>query len=480
MVIHDRLTHQPVIKMFETSWDKTQGYPWKRVTVPHWLAVTGSDVYNTAALFPSYERIEYETGSDGRFRDCLHNEFRSEFWSSQMPYAYLEGSGGNSHLSLCTQDDVNAAMNELEAPEIDMEAYADEALAHMLPRINQGSSLVNYILELKDLKHSNPIPSIKRIFTRKMTHKNLITKSDRKAFAKEVAGRLAGAHLNASFGIVPLLRDSVQMMDDLLDLKFRVEQIKQRANRNLVRHYKRVIPLGPGEFASREPKWSVQDRFFNFRQVNYDRAGGGVRDPIRVTRRGAWIKRPTYHATLRYSYTVPKLGQAEERIKTQMDVLGLNLNPAIIWNAIPFTFLLDWMVNVSELLNSIRRDNWPIETHVHEFCHSYTWHSEHRVSVRGQSFRQADLAPALFESVPGPSEVILWTGQQRHYTRKRHHPNLASIKARAPRLRQIALAGSLIVSKKIRPQYLRAPRYAWTPKAQRAVKVDEWTYSDKY
>jgi hypothetical protein len=42
---------------------------------------------------------------------------------------------------------------------------------------------------------------------------------------------------------------------------------------------------------------------------------------------------------------------------TLLDGLGLSLNPQIIWNAIPFTFLIDWVFGVSRWLGQFNVGN---------------------------------------------------------------------------------------------------------------------------
>jgi hypothetical protein len=53
-----------------------------------------------------------------------------------------------------------------------------------------------------------------------------------------------------------------------------------------------------------------------------------------------------------------------------LDLLGLNLDPAIIWNAIPYSFVVDWFVNVGDYLHSLRIDAYKVELLMSDYCHS--------------------------------------------------------------------------------------------------------------
>jgi hypothetical protein len=60
--------------------------------------------------------------------------------------------------------------------------------------------------------------------------------------------------------------------------------------------------------------------------------------------------------TLAYQYSVPKLPGVIARISQFLDALGVNLDGSIPWDAIPFSFVLDWFLNVGEWLHANRID----------------------------------------------------------------------------------------------------------------------------
>ncbi len=53
---------------------------------------------------------------------------------------------------------------------------------------------------------------------------------------------------------------------------------------------------------------------------------------------------------------IPELETMEGILRVYLDVLGFELNPRIIWDAIPFTFVLDWFFDVGGWLNRFKAD----------------------------------------------------------------------------------------------------------------------------
>jgi hypothetical protein len=356
---------------------------------------------------------------------------------------------------------IAAALALIPEPDIDWNTMAEQAVAFMMPRLNEGTSLVNFVLELKDLKRMNPIGSLKRIKSRNLTMRQLNDNPRlRKKFLKELGTRITGGHLNAEFGVKPLVGDLAQMWDELISLQGKLERLRRFTGLLQTRRYRRYLLDADGNRTSTnwvEPltftlvNWSTNVR-------NDTMRSSGVREPNYTTPKAQWIQRPIYHATMRYYYTLPLMSRAEEQVKARLDNLGLRVDPSIIWNAIPFSFLVDWVVDVSAFLRSFSRDNWPISTTISEFCHSLTWSARYDSDlwVHDQFSSTADdptrgKHDPFFKTVVSGSKgrFPVWTGYRSYYDRR--VPNeLAldthSIAARSLDLRKAALAASLLYS----------------------------------
>jgi hypothetical protein len=77
-----------------------------------------------------------------------------------------------------------------------------------------------------------------------------------------------------------------------------------------------------------------------------------------------------FHATMEYSYKVSNLSPLIDEGAALLDVLGINLNPAIIWNAVPWSFVIDWLIGIGRWLDNFKVRNLEPVTHIHQYCYS--------------------------------------------------------------------------------------------------------------
>jgi hypothetical protein len=436
--------HFGPVLLKEYQWDQSNPLHYKRGSTQtyrppfHWTVPT---------LAPSFREVMTDDiGTDGRFRPCLHQYDGNSFNDSFTDITLRRGTRTQILSSAVTASDISDARSLRSMPDVDMPAMADEAVAYMLPSLSGSTSLINFGIELKDLKHSNPIPSIRRIMSRRLAIGHLANAGTRKRFIKELVSRLTSAHLNVEFGIVPFVRDIVGMYDDLIDITSRLSRLKRFAGRPQTRHYKRTLPASEGVKSDKEWVTSIRNGTWSTDYV-YDEFP--ILRPLPILyRKARWTRRPTYHATMRYIYSLPLMDSPLEGALARLDVLGVRLDPGIIWDATKFTFLVDWVVDVGGFLHSFGRDNYPIEVRITDFCHSLTGAAQYEVSV---SMEDIDLSlmtnPDYERSSPYNPYQWVWTGYSSSYNRVRHEPDIHSVRRRIPKLRQGALAASLFLNK---------------------------------
>lgn len=436
-----------MIECKEYAWNQTPPYPYRETANLHPYMLTPKNWTVPNGFKTQVESIVDETGDDGRFRDCTHSLETNQFDSPYTNHRFYRGYAGNAYVLNVPASAVTTAFGLRVAPSIDTDAYASEALAFIMPRLNEGLSLVNFILELKDLKHMDPRGSLERLRRRHLRLRDLRDTRTRKELSKELITRMNNAALNASFGIVPFVKDLFQIHDDLVQLATRLEALKKYANKPQQRHYKRVIPESPGMFASRDWKTFQNAITWPSGLQSDELDNGGVRRNITVNHRCRWLVRPVYHATARYIYTLPEMDSTLEKVYAHLDTLGVRLDPSIVWNAIPFSFVVDWVVDVSGFLGSFARDNYPIKFQLLDFCHSYKWHKEAELSCSYQSdpTLSTTLIPEGYPLKPG--ERSIYTGQRSYYSRVRHRPDIHTAQLKAPKLRHLALSGSLMLGR---------------------------------
>jgi len=429
------------------------------------------DVLETFDDYPDVE-IRYnqtikrlEGLNQGHFKEAEHVLATNEFDTQPWPCRFRDVSMTSTHLGRVGSWMPQQARDLLEIPDYDMDALASQSMAFMMPEISTAVSLVNFAIEAHEIKHLDPRAAAKRIWKSKLNLKLLkLSPKTRKAWVIDTALRFAQAHLLTAFGINPLIADVASTYQGLKTLMDRLKKLKQFAGTPQTRHYKRVLPYENGKFRPRGYMEELIVEGLSLSSFNFynELLGGyiGRDDEKQVKLSCQWILRPTYHATLRYIYYMPELDKLEEKIRAFLQTLGVNLDPSIIWNAIPYSFLVDWVVDVSGFLRNFAKDTYPIDTRVLEFCHSLTWHKESTASVY-QTIDDPSLDPGVYPPLLDedfqPRQV--WRGTDRYYVRRVANPDVSHYNANTSlTTRKAALAGSLLVTK-IKPLKDARKRY---------------------
>lgn len=77
-----------------------------------------------------------------------------------------------------------------------------------------------------------------------------------------------------------------------------------------------------------------------------------------------------FHAEMEYSYYLSEWQRQNAFLLSFLDRLGVMFDPAIVWNAIPYTFLIDWVIDVNRFLSSYRTSNMEPFVLVHRWLWS--------------------------------------------------------------------------------------------------------------
>jgi uncharacterized protein YlbG (UPF0298 family) len=147
---------------------------------------------------------------------------------------------------------------------------------------------------------------------------------------KEVVYYFNNQHLNYNFGWKPFLKDIHHALEALKSLDSRIKAFVRGSNSDLTRH----AASSPEDLSQ-----VYEESFSNWWRVRYTIAGT-------IQRR----------STFMYQYLVPNYRLDELRWRALLDSLGANLTVANVWRVIPFTFVIDWMVNISRFLDTFSED----------------------------------------------------------------------------------------------------------------------------
>jgi len=235
------------------------------------------------------------------------------------------------------------------------------AAAHkaILPQVKSELSLLNTLYELKDFKTlPRTLSRISGLNLRATTSRRVQTLRDMlRARVGANARAVADSHLQWQFNILPLLSDIAGIRAAMLRTQRRVNDLVTRQGRVNKRHF--VVPL---------TELSDSDTTFLDHtvtsgpvpvaphSVGFFRYQSGA-DLKYKHRRQVMQTSSKFHVEIEYNYNYSDYQTANAQFSGLLDALGVNFNPQIIWNAIPWSFVVDWVLGVSRFLGQFSVGN---------------------------------------------------------------------------------------------------------------------------
>lgn len=329
---------------------------------------------------------------------------------------------------------------------LDIDEELVRAYDTIRPAITSDMSLLVTLAELKDVKSlfSEPLSftdKFVRLVGRKraanMTFAQILADQDMLSF---VAKSLAKGHLYTEFGLKQTKRDLTSLFSTFYSLDRTVREILSMTGEN-TRHYS--IPVKTVEEERSE------DLFQDFNWIIARRWKSVFTRKFVVTMKYTTELVDAYGQSISpYDPELVKLGAA-------MDKLGLNMNPAILWDLVPFSFVVDYFVGIGDWLERFKRSNLNLTFLVKDSCYSVkrtcaTEGTTQRWSATWDGMdRYPDHPLAAREDYLGGLRFRLDT---REYDRVRFVPTLRMLSGleapdwRLPNLSQLKIMSSLLTA----------------------------------
>lgn len=269
-------------------------------------------------------------------------------WSGIRYYGstYYNDFSGGMFLDRSPYREYATNLNYDPKPPASFNARAFQA---MYPDLETSLSLSNFIVELRDMKRlyrffkewKGKQKAIKRLAKRykyavQLRKLGKDSPKIRAALKQKVPSRLntatqfaAEAHLSYKFGIRPFIGDVIKLIESLTDYQRRIDDFLMRRDRVQKRHY------------SEQEPWSRTDSSW------YKWQGSNT---CSWRYRTAMATKDT--ATMTYEYTCPDLDTFALKLKAIRDMIGLRFTPSVIWESIPFSFVVDWFFRVQDFLEA--------------------------------------------------------------------------------------------------------------------------------
>jgi hypothetical protein len=311
------------------------------------------------------------------------------------------------------------------------------ALKTMLPKIKEDLSLLNSIYELKDFKS---LPGLVKRFREVVPFiRNSIKNSKNVLNVFADFMRLpAETYLTYQFAIEPLLNDICGVYSALTSYQAKVNDLLTREGKMQTRHFQ----YNWNEYPAVTIEQSTQGLL--------DQPGNLIGDPAYtwVVERKALTAASEFHAQIQYNYNYTEYQRNNALVLALLDRLGINLNGQILWNAIPWSFVVDWVIDVNRFLGEYaKRQNMEPVINIHQYLWSIKRQRYTQLTMVCKTAHPAVVPPVYVSGSRIPHPVIKETA----YRRQVGAPDPASLTSSGLSLREFSLGTALaIVQRKYR------------------------------
>lgn len=237
--------------------------------------------------------------------------------------------------------------------------------------------------------------------------------------------KVAANWLELNFALVPLANDLIGIVNSFLDLTKQIEDLKAGANKwqkayasatDVENRDRSVLLAGSCTYCGSKCLYSMYTSTERGARLEVQYPGGIE------TRVGM---------TVMYRYSLPAwVDELSGKANALLSALGARLGPAVVWELIPFSFVVDWFIPIGSWLSRFYLDPFPVKTEVSDVCVTKKQSTSFLVSGRPECRVN--------------SELTFFQGISRNYVRTTDPSVLSSIPAwRRPDWFQLSLGAAL-------------------------------------
>jgi hypothetical protein len=421
---HDSFYSDSFQNYFEEMWDDntTARKFWKPVQhYKRWVSPETTYGAHISLIDNAIESHNYRYG-----------EHRDPYWAYRGSY----GPAGAPFIGLQPMY-VKTGQGQFVPDPPQLGQLQQRSLDRMLPLIKSELSIINSLIELRDFRSLprtlNAIASLGLKGAKTLRH---------------YFHTAADGYLQAQFNILPLLSDISGIHAAFLKISSRINDLVSRQGRVQNMHF---------TYSFQELTNGQQD------DTSYFIMPGivpGLHEIAPTIVRRLVLASPTvFHAEIRYNYNYLEYQAAHARVLGFLDAIGANLNPAIIWNAIPWTFVVDWVIGVSRWLNQFKYSVLTPQINILSYLWSvkrarqvYLSTENGKVdSVEFGEFVYPQQFPVLRNPLPGVHETS--------YRRDVSIPTISSILSSGLTLTEVSLGAALVITRKFNPKRAKKWRF---------------------
>lgn len=338
-----------------------------------------------------YESFESTERKPPLFNACTHRVLRgSNYPVTVSYYGYLDKPYLNyyyRHISSWGMGSINALSSHFN---VDVSNAQRSAWGMMQPRFEGDISMCNFIIELRDFRSlarfllNKPLRKLSNLFRRLKSRKRL-----------DPTKPAAQLHLANEFALKPLVSDVITISQQIDELITSVQQDFADAGRERnSRHYSECFPV------------SENNELSGYHQSRYPYYMAGASEQL------------TFTATMEYSY--------EYNMRSSLAAIakywGFTPDAEAVWNAIPFSFLVDYFLTVGRALKINSRDK-NVLLQMHQYCESYLSERTSGLHYKASQLIGPMLGQGTVRSPGTAGNYLVHGSESTFYTRRMLTPN---------------------------------------------------------
>lgn len=241
----------------------------------------------------------------------------------------------------------------------DVTPLVNEALKSLIPKlrpeVEPSLSLINSIIELKDFRSLPKTLDRVSELTWRLAEKAKTMMNW--ASLKRIFRTAGESNLTYQFAIAPLLSDIVGYHSALKKARKRANALLNLETRTHRAHvnFDAVTASGLQRFISTTATGGTATMLSTGTTCPATMSLGKVLGTMRADRDAQLNGK--FHAEVEYNVYFSQYQRENAALLTLLDMLGVNLNPGIIWNALPWSFVVDWLFRVGSWLDQFKMAN---------------------------------------------------------------------------------------------------------------------------
>jgi hypothetical protein len=338
------------------------------------------------------------------------------------------GAPGQPHSGLPAFDQPNAIDGTFVPPPANLENLNSIALKTMLPRIKADLSLVNSIIELKDFKN---LPGLIRKFHEVVPFiRNSLKKGNPLKVFRDFLRLPAETYLTYQFAIAPLINDIRGIYASLTKYQAQISDLINREGKTQTRHFSYKWLEYPAHL------------FETGTSIGLDQPGYILFDPAYTwtQTREVFCDASEFHAEIQYNYNYTQFQRQHADVLGLLDRLGVNFNAQIIWNALPWSFVLDWVLDVNRFLGQYANTtNMEPVINIQQYLWSIKRRRRIQVNVVCNTRH-----PAVSEPYQKGSQISMPLVTETAYRRQIGIPGYSSLTSSGLSLKELSLGAALV------------------------------------